>query len=182
MKTLMTKMFMKKELKVGDEIKPWLFGILCPFGVVSLAVWGLWCVVLAAPITGLINKPELVKQQLSETDLSTYLYVIGGLLLVLGTQILFRFWIKKRHICLREYSIMIKGVVQEKEVSILDVKTVTVKYDKAAIKADLQLVYGYNNALVKISGWLMSSSDMESLAEYILQRNRHAQRDISVSI
>jgi hypothetical protein len=158
------------KLQSGDTLKPSKIGLFLPLGVLSMAVFGLWFIILSVPVIGLINKPDIVLRDLKNTSLEVYLIVGGTFLLVLLIQITLRIILKRKRIVIDDNYVYIKNIFFSKEIEIINVKAVEKISDKEAFCTNLVLIYN-DNSKAKISGWLMNWGMMDELAEYIQNKN-----------
>lgn len=160
-------------MHAGDVLRasPWHV-YLAPFGVLSLAVLGLWAIALAAPIVGWLNKRELMLAQMAEWNSATWTAIVCVPLAVLTLQVLLRLWLRRRHIEVFADHVRIRGVLRETAVPIQGVVSVVQRYDMRALSSSLQLHYHAETRVRNISGWLISSRALEALGSYIVARNR----------
>lgn len=66
---------------------------LAPFGVLSLALWGLWAVALCAPVIGWINKCEPMQAHIAGWSPAVWAAVAGAQVLLLGALLSVGNWI-----------------------------------------------------------------------------------------
>ena len=116
------------KLKSGDILKPSKIGIILPAGILSAAGFGMWFMIIMIPVTGLINKPDIVIRDLQSTSFDLYLTIGGIILLVILLQILFRKIIKKKRIVIDDNYVYINNIFSSKEVEIINVKKIKILY------------------------------------------------------
>lgn len=160
-------------VRAGDVLRasPWHLYI-APFGVISLAVWGLWAIALTAPLVGWLNKRELMMSQVAGWDNATWVAIAGVPLVILAFQVLLRLWLRRRRIEVFADRVCVRGVLRDTQVSIQGVVSVVQHYDMHALSASLRLHYHAETRVGHISGWLISSRALEALGSYIVARNR----------
>ena len=158
------------KLKSGDILKPSKIGIILPAGVLSAAGFGMWFIVIMIPVTGLINKPDIVIRDLKNASFDLYLTIGGTMLLIILLQILFRIIVKNKRIVIDDSYVYIKNILSSKEVEIVDVKIIEKISDRASLSTNIKLIYK-NGSRASISGWLMKWSEMDGLADYIKSKN-----------
>lgn len=160
-------------VRAGDVLhaSPWHVYI-APFGVISLAVWGLWAVALTAPLIGWLNKRELMMSQVAGWDNPTWAAIVGTPIAILVVQVLLRLWLRRRRIEVFADHVCIRGVLRETRVPIQGVVSVVQHYDMHALSSSLRLHYHAETRVGKISGWLISSRALGALGNYIAARNQ----------
>ncbi|WP_198087164.1 hypothetical protein [Variovorax sp. E3] len=163
-------------VRAGDVLRSSPFHVyVAPFGILSLAVWGLWCIALCAPVIGWIRKRELMVEQVAGWNGATWAAIVGVPLGVLACQVLLRLWLRGRRIEVFADRVRIRGALADSEVPIQGVIAVTQHYDMRALSSSLRLRYHAETRVRKISGWLISSRELEALGSYIVARNRALQ-------
>lgn len=166
-------------VRAGDVLRTSPFHVyVAPFGILSLAVWGLWSVVLCIPIMGWLNKRELMMEQMAGWNAATWTAIVGVPLGVLAFQVLLRLWLRQRRIEVFADRVVVRGALANTEVPIQGVIAVTQRYDMHALSSSLRLEYHAETRTRKISGWLVSSRALEALASYIAARNQVLQPTI----
>ncbi|WP_432730660.1 hypothetical protein [Variovorax sp. W6] len=166
----------RSAVRAGDVLRSSPFHVyVAPFGIISLAVWGLWCIALCAPLIGWLKKRELMVEQIASWNGATWAAIIGVPLGVLVLQILLRLWLRHRRIEVFADRVLIRGALANTEVPIQGVIAVTQRYDMRALSSSLRLQYHSETRVRKISGWLISSRALEALASYIVARNKALQ-------
>lgn len=145
---------------------------LAPFGVLSLALWGLWAVALCAPVIGWINKRELMQSQIAEWSPAVWAAVVGVPVLILGAQLSLSAWLSRRRIEVHADRVIVRGVLRDTEVPIQGVVSVVQHFDLHALSSSLRLRYHAETRARTVSGWLFGGADMTALGAYIVQRNR----------
>lgn len=160
-------------VRAGDVLRasPWHVYI-APFGVISLAVWGLWAVALTVPIMGWLNKRELMMRQVAGWDTTTWTAIVGVPLAILTFQVLLRLWLRRRRIEVFSDRVYVRGVLRDTEVPIQGVVSVVQHYDMHALSSSLRLHYHAETRVGKVSGWLISSRALGALGNYIVARNQ----------
>lgn len=145
---------------------------LAPFGVLSLAVWGLWAIALCAPVIGWLNKRELMQEQMAAWPPATWAVIAGIPLAILAAQMLSSAWLSRRRIEVHADRVIVRGVLRDTEVPIQGVVSVVQHFDMHALSSSLRLHYHAETRVRTVSGWLFSSADLEALGAWIVQRNR----------
>ncbi len=167
---------MTRPIQAGDVLRAspaHVYG--APFGVLSLAMWGLWAVALAVPVMGWLNKRELMMSQIAGWTGATWATVLGVPLAVLTLQVLLRLWLRHRRIEVFADRVRIRGALKDVEVPIQGVVSVVQHFDMHALSSSLRLHYHAETRVRTISGWLISSRALEALGAYIVTRNRALQ-------
>lgn len=163
-------------VRAGDVLRASPFhAYVAPFGVLSLAVWGLWVIALCSPLIGWMKKGELMMEQVASWDGSVWAAVIGIPLGILAVQVLLRLWLRQRRIEVFADRVHIRGVLADTEVPIQGVTHVVQHYDVRALSSHLRLEYHAETRVRKISGWLINPRALEALAAYIVSRNEALQ-------
>ncbi|RZL63010.1 MAG: hypothetical protein EOP81_14280 [Variovorax sp.] len=145
---------------------------LAPFGILSLAVWGLWAIAIFAPITGWINKRELMQQQVAAWTPDIWAAVVGIPLAILAVQLGTSAWLARRRIEVHADRVIVRGVLRDTEVPIQGVVSVVQHFDMHALSSSLRLRYHSETRVRTVSGWLFGGQVMTALGAYIVQRNR----------
>ena len=145
---------------------------LAPFGVLSLAVWGLWAIALCAPVIGWINKRELMKEQIAAWTPGVWAAIVGVPLAILAVQLGLSAWQARRRIEVHADRVIVRGVLRDTEVPIQGVVSVVQHFDMHALSSSLRLRYHSETRVRTISGWLFGGNDMTALGAWIVQRNR----------
>lgn len=120
---------------------------------------------------GFINKPDLVKKDFNNMNSVTLFSIFGFLVFIILLQILFRMIIKNKRIIIDDNYIYLRNIIYSREIEINNIKNISRVIDQAAFCTHLTVIYE-NNSKAKISGWLMKTSDMDRIAEYIKQNFR----------
>lgn len=160
-------------IQTGDVIRacrPCAY--LAPFGVLSLAVWGLWAIAICAPVIGCINKRELMQEQVAAWTPDIWAAIAAVPLAILAVQLGSSAWLARRRIEVHADRVIVRGVLRDTEVPIQGVVSVVQHFDMHALSSSLRLRYHAETRVRTVSGWLFGGQVMTALGAYIVQRNR----------